>query len=159
VLEDFLFNFQGCLLLVSHDRYFMDRLVEHLFVFSEENGTIRDFPGNYTDYREQLREEEAQTAKPAKKASPGKEEKPATTTEDKKRKASYKEKREYEMLASEIDTLEAKKAELTAELNQLSAAANPDHEALTEVSKKLEDISRQIDEKSDRWLELSEIVE
>lgn len=158
VLEDFLFNFDGCLLLVSHDRYFMDRLVEHLFVFREDSGEIRDFPGNYTDYREQLKKEES-PAKPAKKSAPKKEEKQAAPSDDKKRKASYKEKREYEILASEIESLEIEKEKMTEELNQLSSAANPDHEALTEVSKKLEDVNQQIDEKSDRWLELSEIVD
>lgn len=159
VLEDFLFNFEGCLLLVSHDRYFMDRLVEHLFVFSEDSGEIMNFPGNYTDFREQQREEGASLSKPAKKSAPKKEEKQAVPIDDKKRKASYKEKREYEVLASEIESLETEKEKLTEELNQLSSAANPDHEELTEISKKLEDVGRQIDEKSDRWLELSEIVE
>jgi ATP-binding cassette subfamily F protein uup len=160
VLEDFLFNFQGCLLLVSHDRYFMDRLVEHLFVFSEESGEIRDFPGNYTDFREVLKEEEKQQ-QPAKKEPSTKENKAVTTSpsETKARKPSYKEKREYEMLEGEIQALEEEKERLTEELSHLSSASTPDHQALTEVSKKLEEVGRKIDEKSDRWLELAEIME
>ncbi len=159
VLEDFLFNFEGCLLLVSHDRYFMDRLVEQLFVFNENSGEIRAFPGNYTDYRETQRQEDKLETKAAKKPSSSKEEKELAAPDDKKRKASYKETREYEILATEIEALETEKEKLTEELSQLSATANPEHEALTEISKKLEEIGRQIDKKTDRWLELSEIVE
>lgn len=159
VLEDFLFNFEGCLLLVSHDRYFMDRLVEHIFVFSENSGQIRDFPGNYTDYREISKREQTQAEKIARKPSTSKEPKNKPTPNDTKRKASYKEKREYDVLASEIEALELEKEKLTNELNQLSAASNPDHDALTNASKKIEALNQQIDEKTDRWLELSEIVE
>ena len=160
VLEDFLFNFEGCLLLVSHDRYFMDRLVEHLFVFKEESGQIQNFPGNYTDFRDTKSQEETQQqTKSNKKLTARKEEKPATVPETSRRKATYKEKREYEMLADEIDNLETEKARLTEELSQLSSEQSPDHEALTSISKKLEEVGRQIDEKTDRWLELSEIVD
>jgi len=159
VLEDFLFQFEGCLLLVSHDRYFMDRLVEHIFVFNEHDGYIKDFPGNYTDYRDQI-EEEKQSGE--KKNTPKKEKKasPPTTisSTDKPRKASYKEKREYALLEEEIAKLEEEKDGLTAELNELSSSANPDHQVLTEVSQKLEAVSKAIDEKSDRWLELAEII-
>ncbi|MEK6482253.1 ABC-F family ATP-binding cassette domain-containing protein [Catalinimonas sp. 4WD22] len=160
VLEDFLFNFEGCLLLVSHDRYFMDRLVEHLFVFSDQGGEIKDFPGNYTDYREAA-QEESEKKSASEKSSAKKEQKvtPKAADESKSRKASYKEKREYALLEEEIEKLEAEKEQLTEELNQLSSATAPDHQALTEVSQKLENISKQIDEKSDRWLELAELME
>ncbi|MDF9795266.1 ATP-binding cassette subfamily F protein uup [Catalinimonas alkaloidigena] len=160
VLEDFLFNFDGCLLLVSHDRYFMDRLVEHLFVFSDQGGEIKDFPGNYTDYRETL-QEESEKKSSSEKSSAKKEQKtsPKAADESKSRKASYKEKREYALLEEEIEKLEAEKEQLTEELNQISSSAAPDHHALTEVSQKIESISKQIDEKSDRWLELAELME
>lgn len=160
VLEDFLFNFEGCLLLVSHDRYFMDRLVEHLFVFSDQGGEIKDFPGNYTDYREAAQQESEK--KPAPEKSTAKKEQKAASKapdESKSRKASYKEKREYALLEEEIEKLEAEKEQLTEELNQLSSTAAPDHQALTEVSQKLENVSKLIDEKSDRWLELAELME
>lgn len=157
VLEDFLFNFDGCLLLVSHDRYFMDRLVEHLFIFSDQGGDIKDFPGNYTDYRETLQEEEQKTN--FKKVSEKKEYKQPSTPQSKSQKASYKEKREYETLEAEIVKLEAEKQKLTEELSQLSSASSPDHQALIEVSQKIDDISKQIDVKSNRWLELAEIID
>ncbi|MFP4096164.1 MAG: ABC-F family ATP-binding cassette domain-containing protein [Cyclobacteriaceae bacterium] len=155
VLEDFLFNFEGCLLLVTHDRYFMDKLVEHMFVFSPDSGEIRDFPGNYTDYRESLQEAEANTEK---KSAPKKVATPPPSKEDKAKKVSFKEKREYEVLEAEIQQLEKEKQRLTEELNQLSSAQAPDHEALTKASQKLEEISRQIDQKSDRWLELADLI-
>lgn len=156
VLEDFLFNFGGCLLLVSHDRYFMDRLVEHLFIFSDQGGDIKDFPGNYTDYRETLQDEELKTN--FKKVSEKKEQKETPKAPTKSQKASYKEKREYEVLEEEIAKLEIAKQKLTEELSQISSASSPDHQALMDVSQKLEEIGRQIDAKSDRWLELAELL-
>lgn len=149
VLEEFLLNFSGCLLIVSHDRYFLDRLVDHLFVF-EGNGQIRDFPGNYTDYRNSLEEaekgiEEVKSAKPSiqeKKQEP-----------DQKRKASFKEKREFESLEEEIARLETQKSELLGLLE-----AGGDHSQLLGWSQKLEEVSDQISMKELRWLELSEIM-
>ncbi len=158
VLEDFLFNFEGCLLLVSHDRYFMDRLVEHLFIFSDQGGNIKDFPGNYTDFREAEQEEKENpvAVKQVKKDEP--KETPKASTSDKTRKPSFKEKHEYEALEKEIANLENDKQKLTEELGRLSSTPTPDHQALIDISKQLDDISKHIDEKSDRWLELGEIV-
>ncbi|HEU4902946.1 MAG TPA: ABC-F family ATP-binding cassette domain-containing protein, partial [Flavisolibacter sp.] len=110
VLENFLLDFQGCLLIVSHDRYFMDRLVDHLFVF-EGAGAIRDFPGNYTQYREWQKQQEFVDEEAKKEATPQKQEtKPAMVT---KKKLSFKEQREFETLDKEIPQLEKERAELT----------------------------------------------
>ncbi len=149
VLEDFLDKFTGCLLLVSHDRYFMDHLVDQLFVF-EGDGNIRLFNGNYTDYRDSLEaaeevEEEAPAPKPAAVAEP----KPASG-----KKVSMKERLEYEALEKEIATLEKEKAALIEKLNAGSAS----HQELTQWSKAIEDLSEAIEAKSARWLELSEQI-
>ncbi|MBC7920737.1 MAG: ABC-F family ATP-binding cassette domain-containing protein, partial [Ferruginibacter sp.] len=129
ILEDFLSVFPGCLLLVSHDRYFMDHLVEHLFVFEGE-GKVRDFPGNYTDYREWLAEQEAEAKPdPVKRPAPTNGTHPAAVSvavADKK-KLSHKEKREYESLEREIETLEKQKAGLVQRLN----AGSTNHAELT----------------------------
>ncbi|MBA9078568.1 ABC-F family ATP-binding cassette domain-containing protein [Rufibacter quisquiliarum] len=159
ILEDFLINFGGSLLIVSHDRYFMDRLVEHLFVF-EENGHLRDFPGNYTDYREWAKEREALTAEketspsstpaaPAPVATPAA---PAETTP--KRKATFKEKQEYEQLEKQIEELEAEKEKLTEEMN----SGEGDHKRLAEMAQRIQQITDQVDSKTMRWLELAEII-
>jgi ATP-binding cassette subfamily F protein uup len=151
VLEDFLENFPGCLIIVSHDRYFMDRLVEHLFVFEGE-GRIKDFPGNYTDYREELAEEEARRREQAAKiAAPVAKAAPASAE---KKKLSFKEKQEYERLEAEIDGLETRKKELVGKLNAGSAK----HEELTGWAREIEQIEAEIDQKSDRWLELGEYL-
>jgi ABC transport system ATP-binding/permease protein len=145
VLENFLLEFQGCLLIVSHDRYFMDRLVDHLFVF-EGNGVIRDFPGNYSQYRDTLKDEE--TREPEK--SPLKETSAPITTA--KKKLSYKEQREFEALEKEIPALEKEKQEIYVRLE------SPDlpYEELQKLTERIGIITRQIDEKELRWLELSE---
>lgn len=148
ILEEFLLNFQGCLMIVSHDRYFLDRLVDHLFVF-EGDGRIRDFPGNYTDYRNWL--EENQTEKIPQK--PVTSTPPKPTPENAKRKASFKERREFEELEKEISELEKKKKELLALLEK-----GGDHTQLTEWAHQLEDISTVLADKEMRWLELSEIM-
>lgn len=148
VLEDFLDKFTGCLLLVSHDRYFMDHLVNQLFVF-EGNGVIRLFNGNYTDYRDWLAEaEEAdQPVAPVRAV-----EKPATVSEvSDKRKLSYKEKQELDRLQGEIEALEASKSFLADNMNTAT-----DHVQLGEWGKEIERLSALIDEKTARWLELSE---
>ncbi|WP_114778637.1 ABC-F family ATP-binding cassette domain-containing protein [Botryobacter ruber] len=152
ILEDFLLNFNGCLLMVSHDRYFMDRLVDHLFVF-EGKGKIRNFPGNYTDYREWLKEQENQPAeqKPAIPAPVApKQEQPSG-----KRKATYNEKKEYETLEKEIEQLEARKTELT---EAMTAGTTTDHTQLTSWATELETINEQLEEKEFRWLELAELM-
>lgn len=150
VLEDFLEKFAGCLLLVSHDRYFMDHLVDQLFIF-EGDGVIKPFNGNYTDYRDWVEEEEARNSAPKKPSGQPivVEEKPAD-----KKKASFKEKQEYETLEKEIAGLEAKKAEFTSLLN----GGTTDHQQLSGWAAELEKISAQLDSKTMRWLELAELM-
>ena len=148
VLEEYLRSFKGCVIVVSHDRYFMDKVVDHLLVFNG-HGDIRDFPGNYSDYREwkQSKEEsEKQEAKPT-------EEKVARVRLNEKRRMSFKERQEYERLEKEIAELEKEKADIEAEL----CSGNLNVDELTEKSKRLPLINDEIDEKSMRWLELSEI--
>jgi ABC transport system ATP-binding/permease protein len=153
ILEDFLLNFGGCLLMVSHDRYFMDRLVEHLFVFEGE-GKIRNFPGNYSDYREWLKEQD-KTVQETKQAAPAvvaekKEDKPSG-----KRKPTYQEKKEFEELEQQMAKLESRKTELIETMN---AGTTTDHEQLNAWAQELEQINEQLEEKEMRWLELSEIM-
>jgi ATP-binding cassette subfamily F protein uup len=151
VLEDFLSEFAGCLLLVSHDRYFMDNLVEHLFVFEGE-GKIKDFYGNYTDYKDQKAEISSESKKTEAKSSTV-----ATpiAAENKKKKASFKEQQEYKNLEAEIAKLESLKLELTNKLNNGSSS----HSELAEWALAIEKANLQIDEKSLRWLELGEIMD
>lgn len=153
VLEDFLQNYTGTLLLVSHDRYFMDKLVDHIFVF-EGQGEIRDFPGNYTSYREWKKEEaEKEKTEKKKEVAPIIEKPQTATTEKTNKKRSFKENREYEQLTVEIDALESEKASLTAELNNSST----DYQRLTDISLRIKNIDNDLDEKGMRWLELSEM--
>ena len=152
VLEDFLDKFSGCLLLVSHDRYFMDHLVNQLFVF-EGNGVIRLFNGNYSDYREWVEEQEALGAAPEPKKAAAPEPVKAPDAKEKK-KVSFKEKQEYEKLQAEIDKLEEEKNELSGKLN--SGAA--DHKQLQEWSARIQVITKSVDEKTLRWLELAELM-
>jgi ABC transport system ATP-binding/permease protein len=157
ILEDFLLNFGGCLVLVSHDRYFMDKLVEHLFVF-EGNGKIRDFPGNYTDYREWADEQPderdiAENVKPSSinnlSTSVSKAQTPVNQAS--KKKLSFKEQKEYDDLEKTMPTLEKKKAELTRRLNEGGS-----YEDLTAWAKEIENLTEQLDEMEMRWLELAE---
>jgi ATP-binding cassette subfamily F protein uup len=150
VLEDFLEKFSGCLLLVSHDRYFMDHLVDQLFVF-EGDGKIRLFNGNYSDYRDWLDEQELQKASQPVKSVQVVEEKPVAAE---KKKVSYKEKQEYEKLQQEIESLERRKQEVTALLINNTS----DHQQLQKLSEEVQKISSLVDEKTMRWLELAEIV-
>jgi ATP-binding cassette subfamily F protein uup len=155
VLEDFLESYKGCLVIVTHDRYFMDKLVEHLFIFEGE-GKIRDFNGNYQDYLDE-QEEKRNAAKIAQQAPKvSKVEAPAAATETikapAKRKLSFKEQHELDTLNKEIPELEAQKQALSA---KLSAGSN-NHEELMQWSRAVEDINAQLDEKGMRWLELSE---
>ncbi len=151
VLEDYLDNFSGCLLLVSHDRYFMDHLVDQLFVF-EGDGKIRLFNGNYTDYRDWLEEEDSRKANGKSKIIPVQAAPAAKQSE--KKKATFKEKQEYEKLHGEIERLEKKKSAIA----QLFTTGSNDHNKLQEWSKEIKDISDEIDEKTSRWLELSDLV-
>lgn len=153
VLENFLSEFQGCLLIVSHDRYFMDRLVDHLLVF-EGNAEIRDFPGNYTQYRLWLKEQEqVQPGVPTTIKAPVLISEAAPETG--KRKLSYKEKREFEQLQDDISTLEKEKAKL----QDLLGAGSSDFSALREMSERIAVIDGLLNEKELRWLELSELIE
>jgi ATP-binding cassette subfamily F protein uup len=151
ILEDFLQNFQGCLLLVSHDRYFMDKLVEHLFIFEGE-GNIRDFNGNYTDYREWLAEEKTNTVITEKPVAVKENTTPAKT--EGKRKLTFKEQKEFENLESEIALLEDKKAGLVEKMN----AGSENYEEIAKWAKELEEMEATLSQKSDRWLELAEFV-
>ena len=148
VLEEYLQNFKGCVIVVSHDRYFMDKVVDHLLVFKGQ-GDIRDFPGNYSDYRD-WREAKEQRDKEAEKP---KEEKTARVRLNDKRKMSFKEKKEFEQLEQEIAGLEQEKADIEAALCSGTLGV----EELTEKSKRLPELNDLIDEKTMRWLELSEI--
>ena len=154
VLEDYLVDFQGCLLIVTHDRYFMDKLVDHLFVF-EGNGQIRDYPGNYSQYRKQNTREEAQKkkeeSKQASSSGSDRKEKRDKPPQEKK-KLSYKEKREFEQLTEEIEKLETEKSELTEAMNSGSL----EHDELRKKGERLEEIMSDLEEKEMRWLELSE---
>lgn len=160
VLEDFLSEYQGCLLIVSHDRYFMDRLTDHLFVF-EGAGVIRDFPGNYTQYRlwEKYREDNDKNAHPDKRTSEDmvsvvQETSPANR-HSRKAKPSYKDKREFQILGEEINALEKEKAEITGKLNE---SALP-YEQLETLSARIGEIAALLDTKELRWLELSELLD
>ncbi len=146
VLEDFLEKFNGCLLLVSHDRYFMDHLVDQLFIF-EGDGKIRPFNGNYSDYRTWVEEEEEANSKPVA-AKPVKEE----VASDKK-KLSFKEKQELDQLQPEIQKLEKAKEERTSQLN----SGISDHQQLQKLSEEIKKLDEKIDVKTLRWLELSEL--
>lgn len=161
VLEEYLQDFAGCVIVVSHDRYFMDKVVDHLLVFKGE-GEIQDFPGNYTQYREWSRmqaKDEAEQAKPAKSGNATAESDGAGTAKrdanfENKRKMSYKEKREYEQLTQEIDALTEEQKNLEEEL----CSGNLSVEELTEKSKRLPEIKDELDEKEMRWLELAEML-
>ncbi|MBC8109841.1 MAG: ABC-F family ATP-binding cassette domain-containing protein [Verrucomicrobia bacterium] len=152
VLEEFLLNFGGCLLLVSHDRYFMDSLVENLFIFEGE-GKIRNFNGNYSDYRNWL-EEEAEEKKNKVEKVKNSDSKLTENQNVISKKLSFKELREYENLEQEIEDLEKQKVNLVDLLN----AGSENHEQLTNWGKELQTLEKTIVEKSDRWLKLSELV-
>jgi ABC transport system ATP-binding/permease protein len=161
VLEEFLSEFPGCLVIVSHDRYFMDRLVDHLFVF-EGDGVIRDFPGNYSQYRIWLKEQEALTtdrlpvagkqvtanANNGQRSTGG-----SPLTAINKRQLSFKEKREFEQLGKEIGQLSKEKEIITQKLN----SGNTAFEELEQLSHRIGKVTQLLDEKELRWLELSEV--
>ncbi|MGF1532725.1 MAG: ABC-F family ATP-binding cassette domain-containing protein [Bernardetiaceae bacterium] len=153
VLEDFLENFAGCLLIVSHDRYFMDQLVDHLFVF-EGNGQISDFPGNYSDYKDEVLDNKKNTPdSPAPKPEKATDTPPpALSSDSPKTKLTFKEKRERDQLEKEIAQLEAQKQTLTKRLNK----GSEDFQELQTWAEELQAITDELDEKELRWLELSE---
>ena len=148
VLEEYLQDFPGCVIIVSHDRYFMDKVVDHLLVF-KGGGEVQDFPGNYTQYRQwsQLASQAESKAAPVEK-----KEKPAYRNET-KRKLTYKEKTEFEQLEKDIAALETEQAEIEAQLSSGTLSVVE----ITEKSKRLPVLKDELDEKSMRWLELSEI--
>lgn len=151
VLEEYLADFRGCVLVVSHDRYFMDKVVDHLFVFKGE-GDIKDFPGNYTQFRawEALQEEE-EKAQPKAKVELAKKEN--TYTSERKRKLTFKEKQEMEALEADIAKLEAEKSEIETALSSGTLSV----EEITAHSRRLLLLTEELEEKEMRWLELSEI--
>ena len=151
VLEEYLQDFPGCVIIISHDRYFMDKIIDHLLVF-EGQGRIKDFPGNYTQYREWASlqpQEKAPTASNSKEDSDPKK----NYRNDTKRKLSYKEKREFEQLEEEIIQLEEEQKALEDALSGSELSV----EEITEKSKRLASLKNELDEKSFRWLELSEL--
>lgn len=155
VLEDYLQSFGGCVIVVSHDRYFMDKVVDHIFAF-EGDGVIKDFPGNYSDYRDwrvAKEQDEKQEQKAIQQATTPKE-KPVSKESSRPRKMTFNEKREFESLEKEIADLEDEKGRLEAELNSGNLA--PDD--LIAKSNRIGVVMEHIDEKSMRWLELSELA-
>jgi len=156
ILEDFLMSYQGCIIIVTHDRYFMDKLVDHLFVF-EGAGVVRDFPGNYSQYRDWEKEQngkdkEESRNEPKVAASPVIETPPATPAAPAK-KMSFKEKRELELLEKEIQSLEAEKKSID---EQMGAGTLP-YEQLEPLSRRVGEIIQLLDDKGLRWMELSEM--
>ena len=149
VLEDFLLDFKGCLVIVSHDRYFLDKLTEHLFVF-EGNGKVRDFIGNYNEYRMQLKEEQREASRAEKNLSGAN----TFNTASAKRKLSFKEQTEFKQLEKDIDLLNKEKTVLTEKLS----GGSTDHNEIQKTAQRIEEIIIALDKKELRWLELSEFI-
>lgn len=154
VLENYLSEFKGCVLVVSHDRFFMDKVVNHLFTF-EGNGIVKDFPGNYTQYREYKQQEEAerQTVESSPSTRKAESEKPRTDAAERPRKLTFKEKQELERLEAELPKLEKEKAELESRMSSGTMATD---ELLT-AGDRIAALVEEIDSKGMRWLELSDI--
>ena len=150
ILEEYIAKFKGCVIVVSHDRFFLDRTVDHLFVF-EGDGIVRDFPGSYSDYRSWRRERDAEkaNAEAEKKSSAANSWKPRREKSD---KMTFKERKEFESLAGEIADLEKEKREIEEMLN----SGNLGVEELTQKSQRISEVLSLLDEKEMRWLELSE---
>ena len=149
ILEEYLQDFPGCVIVVSHDRYFMDKVVDHLLVFKGQ-GEIQDFPGNYTQYREWATMEQAKDAKaPVSAAVPPK----SSYRHDDRRRLSYKEKREMEQLEKDIAALESEQKQIEEAL----CGGTTSVEEITAMSKRLPQLKAELDEKSMRWLELAEV--
>jgi ABC transport system ATP-binding/permease protein len=148
VLEDYLSDFEGCLILVSHDRYFMDQLVDHLFVF-EGNGVVRDFPGNYSDYRDRLDEDARKIRKTEQTVK-----NPESTKTDQpvKTKLSWKEKKELEQLELKLQQLEAEKGTI----EQFLSSGHTDTNKIIEKAERMKALLSELEEAEMRWLELSD---
>lgn len=156
VLENFLLNFQGSLIIVSHDRYFMDRIIDHVLAFEGE-GKIRDFIGTFSEYREAKSREDALEKNASSKPEPVKEIFVAATPEvsqtpSSKRKMSFKEQRELETIEKEMPELEQRRAKIMDQLNN-----ETEYEKVAKLSAELETISEKLEEYEMRWLELQEI--
>ena len=153
ILEEYLCDFKGCVIVVSHDRYFMDKVVDHIFVFNGE-GDIKDFPGNYSDWRDWRIEEKAAAAKEAaEKAAKSAPPKQSYRTET-KRKLTFKERKEYEGLEEEIMMLEEEKASI----EEAMSSGTLDNDTLLKHSMRIQEVIELIDTKTDRWVELSEFA-
>lgn len=162
-LEEFLLDFPGCILIVSHDRYFMDRMVDHLFAF-EGDGVVKDFPGNYTLYREWKQANELNVSrfaleqlKTQQQEDASNEQEPGnrqTATSNEKRKITFKEKYEFEQLEKEIPILQKEKEALEVKMNN----GQLDYEVLQDAAQRISAITTELDEKEMRWLELSELL-
>ncbi len=150
VLEEFLLEFQGCLMVVTHDRYFMDKLTDHLFVF-RGNGEIKDFNGNYREYK--AYEEDRLETEKLRNKSLAKAPKQATRKEEASKKMTYGERLEFEALGKEVEKLEERKAEIAKAFEDASLDANK----LEELSREMNEVQDELDEKELRWLELSEM--
>ena len=151
ILEEYLQDFPGCVIVVSHDRYFMDKVVDHLLVFKGQ-GEIKDFPGNYTQYREWASLEENKTSSSSCSCSTSTAGKPSYRHDD-RRRLSYKEKREMEQLEKDIAALEDEKKKIEEAL----CGGTTEVEEITAMSKRLPQLNEELDEKSMRWFELSEV--
>ncbi|RCU44002.1 ABC transporter ATP-binding protein [Chryseobacterium lacus] len=150
VLENFLQNFQGCLIIVSHDRYFMDRIVDHVLAF-EGDGKIRNFTGNFSEYREMKSQESQESAQQEKKEET--EEKKQEPVSVAKKKLSFKEQRELETLEKEMPKLEKERSQMMEALNN-----ETDYEKIAGISEKLKDISNRLETMEERWFVLQELV-
>jgi ATP-binding cassette subfamily F protein uup len=158
-LEQFLLDFQGCVLIVSHDRYFLDRLVDHVFAF-EGNGIIKDFPGNYSEYRQWKYDTEDEAEKLAKEqkvaeqviAIPEPAKEVTQSNNPEKRKLSFKEQKELETLETDIDKLEKRKSDIEA----LLASGLTDADEIQKISSEFNAVAKDLDEKTMRWLELQD---
>ena len=152
ILEEYLQDFPGCVIVVSHDRYFMDKVVDHLLVFKGD-GVIKDFPGNYTQYREwaSLAENKTSTTSPSSTTSTTSPK--ASYRHEDRRRLSYKEKREMEQLEKDIAALEDEKKKIESAL----CGGTTSVDEITAMSKRLPQLNEELDEKSFRWLELSEV--
>lgn len=153
MLEEYLTSFKGCLIVVSHDRYFMDKVVDHLMVF-EGNGVINEFPGNYTQYREWKAIEDRRLLEEQKSVAAERQSEKENTKTAEKTKLSFKERKEFELLEKEIEALETEKSVITQALSSGTLSS----EELIDKSNRIGEVLSLIDEKTMRWLELSELA-
>ena len=155
LIEEYLADFRGCVIVVSHDRYFMDKVVDHLLVFKGD-GVVDDFPGNYTQYRDylQIKEKEEVKERKEQRNEASDSRKPVHEGSDRRRKLTFKERREFEQLEAEIETLETEKANIHENLSSGTISVDE----ITALSKRLPLLEEELEEKSMRWLELSEFA-